>query len=230
MLTRVLEPEVMDTKAEAEDYDAMDHVEVNERFCQDFLAFSPDTSRVLDVGAGTARIPITLCSRVEGAHVTAVDLADHMLRVAKINIENARLAARITLVKEDAKALTFPDATFTAVVSNTILHHIPDPGPAFREMVRVLKKGGVLFLRDLLRPETDGALEALVEMHGGAPPNPSPEAVEAHARQVDLFRASLHASFTAEEVRALVAPLGIDPTSVAQTSDRHWTLSWKKSA
>ena len=38
MLTRVLEPEVMDTIAEAEDYNAMDHSHVNRLFVDDFLA------------------------------------------------------------------------------------------------------------------------------------------------------------------------------------------------
>src|SRR5438445_565725 len=39
MIPRVLEPEVMDTAQEAKDYDAMDHREVNTRFCDDLLAF-----------------------------------------------------------------------------------------------------------------------------------------------------------------------------------------------
>jgi hypothetical protein len=45
-----------------------------------------------------------------------------------------------------------------------------------------------------------------------------------HDRQRELFRASLHAALTLEEVRAMVAPLGIPNDAVRMTSDRHWTI------
>ena len=59
-LERVLEPEVMDTVEEAQDYDSMDHSLVNEIFVQDLLATGPIEGEVLDVGTGTAQIPIEL--------------------------------------------------------------------------------------------------------------------------------------------------------------------------
>ena len=62
MLPRVLEPEVMDTAQEAADYDAMDNREPNDRFatdCLQFARFSPG-ARSLDVGTGTALIPIAM--------------------------------------------------------------------------------------------------------------------------------------------------------------------------
>src|SRR5438876_5952427 len=87
MLPRVLEPEVMDSAEEARDYDAMDHSQVNRLFVADFLAFyaprAGDT--LLDVGTGTAQIPIELCRQNTDARIVAVDLAEHMLRVARDN-------------------------------------------------------------------------------------------------------------------------------------------------
>ena len=44
-----------------------------------------------------------------------------------------------------------------------------------------------------------------------------------YARQ--MFAASLRAALTLDEVRDLVRPLGFEPDSVTQTSDRHWTWS-----
>ena len=58
MLQRLLEPEVMDTPAEAIAYDDMDHAEVNRQFVADLLAITSIDGEVLDLGAGTARIPI----------------------------------------------------------------------------------------------------------------------------------------------------------------------------
>src|SRR5437879_2965362 len=84
MLTRVLEPEVMDSPEEARDYDAMDHGAVNRAFVVDFLAAWNGENPILDVGTGTALIPIELCRQAPAARVVAVDLAEHMIRLAEI--------------------------------------------------------------------------------------------------------------------------------------------------
>ena len=46
MLSRIMEPEVMDSPEEAQSYDAMDHAEVNHAFVADFLALEPDHPRL----------------------------------------------------------------------------------------------------------------------------------------------------------------------------------------
>src|SRR5439155_5376822 len=125
MLPRVLEPEVMDSAAEARDYDAMDHSQVNRVFVADFLSFWTGTGTILDLGTGTAQIPIECCRRHPTVQIVAVDLAEHMLRVAADNVRRAGLAGRIQLHCLDAKQLPWPDHSFAAVMSNSIVHHIP---------------------------------------------------------------------------------------------------------
>ena len=212
MLKRVLEPEVMDTEEEAIEYDAMDHADVNRRFCADLLALAPTPRRVIDVGTGTARIPIELCRVAPGCSVVATDLADHMLAVARRNVDAAKLADRITLVRGDAKGSAL-DGDFDVVMSNSIVHHIPSPEAIFRELARLGR--GLLFVRDLERPESEDALSHLVETYAA---NESP-------RARGLFADSLRAALTVDEVAALVLPLGVPPSSITRTSDRHWTLA-----
>lgn len=234
-LPRVLEPEVMDTEEEARDYDAMDHGEVNARFVADLLATGAarrDTSgsrpaRFLDVGTGTALIPLELCRREASAEVDAVDLADSMLALARRNVARAGLEARIRVAKVDAKQAPWPEGTFDVVMSNSIVHHIPDPADMLREAWRLVKRGGRLFVRDLERPATDARVAELVEAYAKVPDGPA-DVRAMHERQRGLFEASLRAALTAGEVRALVAPLGIPASAVATTSDRHWTLSCEK--
>jgi ubiquinone/menaquinone biosynthesis C-methylase UbiE len=228
MLSRVLEPEVMDTEEEASDYDSMDHSEVNAAFCEDFLATSPDVSSVLDLGTGTARIPIELCTRNRDAKVVAADLAERMLEVARKNVAAAALDGRITLQKIDAKRTHFADAAFSSVVSNSIIHHIPEPKTAIAEMWRLLRAGGTLFVRDLARPDSDAAVNELVARYEGAPADASERAAVAFARQRTLLDASLRAALTVAELSALTHDCGIPAGSVRMTSDRHWTLSCKK--
>ena len=69
MLPRVLETEAMDTSAEALDYDSMDHGEVNRVFVADLLAAGPPEGEILDLGTGTALIPIELCQQAADARV-----------------------------------------------------------------------------------------------------------------------------------------------------------------
>ncbi|MEO8494759.1 MAG: hypothetical protein ABI614_06795 [Planctomycetota bacterium] len=69
-LQRILEPEVMDTPEEARDYNEMDHSEVNRIFLDDLLACGEIVGDILDLGTGTALIPIELGKRVEACRVT----------------------------------------------------------------------------------------------------------------------------------------------------------------
>jgi ubiquinone/menaquinone biosynthesis C-methylase UbiE len=218
-LARVLEPEVMDSTDEARDYDAMDHGEVNRRFVDDLLAAQrrfgvPLEARVLDLGTGTAQIPIELCLQNPLASVLAIDLAESMLQLAAENVERRGLSTRIALQQVDAKGLPFTDSQFAVVMSNSIVHHIPEPRNALAEAVRVLSKpGGLIFVRDLARPVDNDTVHRLVEMY----------AAGCNDHQRRLFDASLRAALSVEEIRALVSSLGFDPSGVQATSDRHWT-------
>jgi ubiquinone/menaquinone biosynthesis C-methylase UbiE len=214
MLPRVLEPEVMDTALEAEDYNAMDHSHVNRVFVDDFLAalqtISTETGRpwrIFDAGTGTALIPIELVQRKIPVEITACDLAEQMLIVARRNIAQAGFEASIRLVHSDCKRLADADAT--------IVHHIPKPVTVLRECWRILRPGGLLFFRDLLRPLNERELEELVRTYAGS--------ANVHGQQ--MFRDSLHAALTVNEVAELANIAGLENPAIRATSDRHWTLT-----
>ena len=228
MLPRTLEPEVMDTREEAVDYDSMDHSGVNRVFVDDLLAASQaagfeksspsEPLRILDVGTGTAQIPIELCRRPVNCDVWAIDLAVEMLLLAEQNVREAALDGRILLEQEDAKAMNYADADFDWVISNSIVHHIPEPESSLCEMLRVLRSGGFFFVRDLLRPETDAEVETIVRTYAGGE----------NGDQQQLFRQSLHAALTVDEIRELMTSLGWSGECVSQNSDRHWTIAGVK--
>lgn len=271
MLSRILEPEIMDSRQEAADYDAMDHAEVNRAFVADLLAardclYDPAAKPasanpidaqfgdwddqpifdVLDLGTGTARIPIELCQQFERRNgdelhdaavqpgrreddqeepgvcerirILAVDLAASMLDLARLNLEIASLMDQVQLEQVDAKQTPFADGMFDCVMSNSIIHHLPAPEGALAESVRVCRPGGLLFFRDLLRPDTEEQTLHLVSAYAG----------KENDHQRRMFEDSLRAALSLEEIRDLVSRLGFDSNTVQQTTDRHWTWAATK--
>jgi hypothetical protein len=84
-LKRILEPEVMDTERDAVEYDGMDFTDVNLSFALRAAGLAPLTGTVLDVGTGTARIPILFLQQSGSAlSVHAVDLSAEMLKLAAV--------------------------------------------------------------------------------------------------------------------------------------------------
>jgi ubiquinone/menaquinone biosynthesis C-methylase UbiE len=150
----------------------------------------------------------------------AADASSEMLELARYHIEINHMLDRIQLHRTDAKKLVFGPGFFDAVISNSLVHHLPQSEAFFAEALRVLRPGGLLFVRDLFRPASQEQVESLVTQHAG---NESP-------RSQQLFRQSLQAALTTEELAKILAALGVDAQCIQMTSDRHWTLAYRKPA
>ena len=102
----------MDTAEAAEAYDTMEHGEVDDAFVNRVIELGANDGHFLDVGTGPAQIPILLAERCPNIHITAIDLSEEMLKIAKRHVADADLADRITLELVDAKDLTLPRQHF----------------------------------------------------------------------------------------------------------------------
>lgn len=213
-MKRVLEPEVMDTPEEADAYDAMDHSGPNGSFV-DRLGELGARGRALDIGCGPGQVALLVLDRLEAVtEVVGVDLAQNMLDHAERHRAASPHRDRVRFELGDAKGLAFESGSFDTVFSNTILHHIPDPLPFLREVWRTLAPGGTLLVRDLFRPADEATVAQLVREH----------AADAAPEQRELFRASLCAAFTPDELRDLAASAGLEGVTVTVDSDRHVSL------
>jgi ubiquinone/menaquinone biosynthesis C-methylase UbiE len=225
-INRVLEVEVMDTAQDALDYNRMDHSQVNQLFASDLRSAGFVGGDVLDVGTGTALIPVEICRQTKEQplavrmRIMAIDLAVEMLNLARYNIEIAGVREIVQLSQVDAKQMPFSSEMFDAVISNSIVHHIPEPARVIAECARVLRPGGLMFIRDLMRPESEQQIQQFVQLYTGNE--------NGHSQQ--MFADSLHAALTLDEIRQLVMAVGAPADSVQATSDRHWTWSWRKPA
>ncbi|NEP41854.1 MAG: class I SAM-dependent methyltransferase [Okeania sp. SIO2G4] len=219
-MDRILEPEVMDTWEEAEEYDSMDFLEVNQAFAESSIEIGPKKGLVLDVGTGTARIPILICQQQPEWQIIGIDLSKNMLTIGERNIEKAQLQSQVKLELVDAKKIPYSEHSFEMVISNSIVHHLSEPLLLFQEVKRVLQPQGGIFIRDLLRPETPELKEELVDKY----------ARDCNQHQQKLFRDSLQAALTIVEVEKIVKDAGIKEVKIYQSSDRHWTAErkWSK--
>jgi ubiquinone/menaquinone biosynthesis C-methylase UbiE len=95
-------------------------------------------SRVLDVACGPGYLTGRATER--GATATGVDIAEPMIRLARLRFPRAEFR------QGDAHALPFPDGCFDAVVANLGLPHFGRPERAVAEFRRVLTTGGRLAL------------------------------------------------------------------------------------
>lgn len=92
----------------------------------------------LDAGCGSGRFTKALLN-LGAKTVRSVDLN---ISIAKKNIKNKRVVFK----KCDLRNLPFPDEYFDFIICNGVIHHIEDYPIVVKELKRVLKKGGSLFL------------------------------------------------------------------------------------
>jgi len=97
--------------------------------------------RILDVACGTG---LNLASFPAGSEVTAVDLSQRMLDVARQKAANLNLKLQTQIM--DAEKLEFADGMFDTVTSTLSTCTFPNPVQALREMKRVCRTGGLILL------------------------------------------------------------------------------------
>lgn len=124
--------------------------------------------RILDVATGTGELAILmgrklkqlgLCSHPwinAGPLITGIDFSREMLAVGQAKVRQAGLEKVVRLEWADALSLPFPDNTFDLVTSGWALRNFSNLPRALREMVRVAKPGGQVFLLEMTKPELPG--------------------------------------------------------------------------
>jgi len=115
------------------------------RASYDLLAAAPGR-RILDVGCGLGEDAAAMARlATPGGSVVGIDGSRAMIEAAQGRHGDVE---GLTFRVADAAALPFDDASFDACRVDRMLQHVADPAPAIREMVRVLRPGGVLVAYD----------------------------------------------------------------------------------
>lgn len=108
-------------------------------------------ARILDVATGTADLAIAAAA-LGPERIVGVDLSEQMLACGWIKVQRLGLSETIALERGDAARLSFPDASFDAVLVGFGVRNFEHLQDGIREMRRVLRPGGVLVILEFSRP------------------------------------------------------------------------------
>ncbi len=211
-MQRVLEPELMDDAEQAEAYAVADFAEVNQAFVDRFAKLFPNYAgtKMIDLGCGPADIPARMCQKYSKLQVTAVDGAPSMLEEARRALAAQRLLERISLVVAYLpKGL--PEGPFDAIISNSLLHHLPEPQVIWEAVKNSGQKDAPILVTDLLRPKSKEKAREIVETYAGN---------EREGLKEDFYH-SLCAAFRIDEVKEQLTHAGLQHLTVEAISDRH---------
>ncbi|MCP9789990.1 class I SAM-dependent methyltransferase [Cyanobium sp. Maggiore-St4-Cus] len=204
-MQRIPEPELMDEVGQVlayaqADFTASDAAMV-ERLAQ-LCGEDPGTALV-DLGCGPGNISLLLADRWPAAKVLGLDGAPRMLAVARERLAGASpdLAARLRFKQAllPLAAAGELEARFSAVLSNSLLHHLHDPAALWQTVAQLGAPGAFVYVQDLRRPDNGEAVEGLVAAEMASAP-------EVLRRD---YRASLHAAFTVVEVEQQLEQAGL---------------------
>jgi SAM-dependent methyltransferase len=111
-----------------------------------FVPYISPGMRLLDCGCGPGSITVDFAEFLAPGEVVGVDLYDPLERARKTAAQ--RGVKNVRFESGDIYDLQFPDASFDAVWTSSVIQWLDKPEKAVREVFRVLKPGGVYASRD----------------------------------------------------------------------------------
>ncbi|MCY3776431.1 MAG: class I SAM-dependent methyltransferase [Candidatus Aminicenantes bacterium] len=217
-MKRVPEPELMEGREQARAYAHADFEEPHSRF----LRLLQDTSPirevgpwVVDLGCGSADISIRVAKAYPDCRVHGVDASRAMLDYGRQAIREAGLEDRVQLHSGYLPGVTLPRSNYDTIVSNSLLHHLPDPMILWREIHRLSRPGSGIFVMDLLRPDSRRQARELVRDYCGDEPE---------ILQRDFYH-SLLAAYRPDEIFDQLREADLEHLEVRIVSDRHMVVA-----
>ena len=115
---------------------------------EDLASLQLDEGKVLDVGAGPGVLARDIARSFPRLQVYGVDLSTDMIQLARERTRQEQLNERVQFDIGDVRQLPYPDHSFDVVVSTISMHHWHELEQPLRELYRVLRPGGRLWIYD----------------------------------------------------------------------------------
>jgi SAM-dependent methyltransferase len=211
------EPELMDSAAQTQAYAEADFDQSNSLFTEKFREHfdqQPTHGSLADLGCGPGDISIRMAYQYPGWTVTGLDAGANMLKLALQRQASEKLAGRVNFQHSYLPDPALATASFDAVISNSLLHHLPQPQVLWQSIIQLARPGAAIQVMDLMRPDSEAEADRLVDSYAsGAPPILTED-----------FYNSLLAAYTPREVSDQLLAAGLDRLQIEIASDRHWIV------
>ena len=169
---------------------------------------------MLDLGCGSGDICIRLAKAFPQIEILGIDGAPAMLALGQEALVQHQLADRVQLIEAYLPAKSLPEKPYSAIVSNSLLHHLRDPHVLWSTIQSVVQPTTKVFVMDLMRPDTAKQAKELVNMYA---------ADEPEILQHDFYH-SLLAAYTPDEVAGQLEHAGMNGLQIDVVSDRHFIV------
>ena len=216
-MRRQPEAELMCGAEQVAAYAGADFSGPNQLFVELFaqLAGEAFAGRLLDLGCGPGDICLRLARRFPASTLLGLDGSRPMLERAEQICQTQGLTERLTFHHSLLPDASLPAGQFDAALSNSLLHHLPDPMVLWQTVRPGLRPNGLIVIMDLLRPADQASARRIVQQYAaGEPP----------ILQED-FHNSLLAAYRIPEVEAQLKAAGLTGCTVQQVSDRHLAVT-----
>jgi ubiquinone/menaquinone biosynthesis C-methylase UbiE len=219
-MQRKPEPELMNDPVQAAAYAAADFSEPHGLFIEKFREVFPGiniTGHVLDLGCGPADISIRFAQVYPECHIEGVEGAPAMLLEGAAAVKRAGLHHRIKLIQGVIPDLDLHWKKYQVILSNSLLHHLHNPGVLWQYLKKVAAEDTLVFVMDLIRPESRQKAEMLVNTYCESAPD---------ILRRDFYN-SLCAAFTPKEIEQQIEETGLVGLNIDTISDRHLIIFGK---
>ena len=213
-MQRITEPELMNDAAQALAYAQADFDDPHKLFIQMFKEAFPGievSGHILDLGCGPADISIRFAQAFPDCEIEGLDGAPRMLEHGKLAIHKAQLVDRIYLIQGVLPCASLARNNYNVIISNSLLHHLHEPDVLWESIKQWGAPGSLVFIMDLMRPESENVAREFVDLYAGREPQVLRE---------DFYH-SLCAAFLPEEVQSQLDLAGLSHLNIKIVSDRH---------
>jgi ubiquinone/menaquinone biosynthesis C-methylase UbiE len=207
----------MDSEAQTRAYAEAEFDEANSLFARKFSEYFADVGQsgsMADLGCGPGDISVRMAHNLPGWRVTGLDAGPNMLKLAQERLAAERVDDRVSFRLSHLPDPSLPAASFDALVSNSLLHHLPQPQVLWESIAHLARPGAAVQVMDLMRPDNEGEAMRLVDTYAFDAPDVLRE---------DFYN-SLLAAYTPREISEQLVTSGLDRLKIEIPSDRHWIV------
>lgn len=135
---------------------------IDSPLCMELIARSaallnPDATKIMDLGCGGGNYAVKVTSFLPNVDCTLIDLSANMLAKAEQRVlEN--ITGTVTTIQGDYREIQLDENAYDVITAGTTLHHLREDSEwnfVFTRIFKALKKGGTLWINDIVIGETD---------------------------------------------------------------------------